>query len=60
MKKIILPVMIIAIAAAYYEQSREGGNLYIVIISLIVFMLGMMRLSAKTPSKNPQNDDSDV
>jgi hypothetical protein len=35
-------------------------NVYITVIAIAIFMFGMMRLSAKTPSKNQDKDDKDV
>jgi outer membrane biosynthesis protein TonB len=62
MKKLILPVMFLAILAGLYEQSKERSNIYIQIIALVVFMYGMMQLSAKTPSKHsePENEEEDA
>ncbi len=60
MKKIIVPIMIIAILLAFYEQSKDDGNKYIMIIAFVIFMYGMLRLSAKTPSKNDQKNNQDV
>ncbi len=51
--------MIAAIAIALYEQSKLHPNLYITIAAIVVFMYGMMRLSAITPSKNKENDEDD-
>ena len=52
--------MIIAIFIAFYEQSSEDKNVYIIIIAIAVFMFGMMRLSSKTPSKNQDKEEDDV
>jgi hypothetical protein len=60
MKKLLLPIMIIAILIAFYEQSLEKKNSYISVISIGVFMFGMMKLSAKTPSKNQVKEDDNV
>ena len=60
MKKVLLPVMIIAIIIAFYEQSLEKKNVYIQVISIVVFMIGMMKLSAKIPSKNQEKEEDDV
>jgi hypothetical protein len=60
MKKLLLPIMIIAILIAFYEQSLEKKNVYISVIAIAVFMFGMMKLSAKTPSKNQDKDDDNV
>ena len=60
MKKLLLPIMIIAILIAFYEQSLEKKNVYISVVAIAVFMFGMMKLSAKTPSKNQDKDDDNV
>ena len=60
MKKIVLPIMIIAILIAFYEQSLDKKNLYIQVISIVIFMIGMMKLSAKVSSKNQEKEDDDV
>lgn len=52
--------MILAIGVALYEQVSEEKNIYIMIIAIVVFMYGMMQLSAKTPSKNQEKDEQDV
>jgi hypothetical protein len=52
MKKIVLLIMVIAIAVAFNEQISKEKNVYIMVGAILVFMFGMMRLSAKTPSKN--------
>jgi len=57
MKKIILPVMIVAIIVGLYEQTKEKPNVYILTIAVVIFMYGMMRLSAKTPSKYSETED---
>ena len=53
-------MMVIAGGAAIYEQSKEHANIWIQIGALVIFMYGMMRLSAATPSKNIENDQDDV
>ncbi|KFF16706.1 hypothetical protein [Flavobacterium hydatis] len=60
MKKLRIPIMIIAILVALYEQSSANKNIYITIIAIVIFMIGMMQLSAKTPSKNQDNEEQDV
>jgi hypothetical protein len=60
MKKFLLPIMIIAIIIAFYEQSLEKKNVYIQVISIVFFMIGMMKLSAKVPSKNQEKEEDDV
>ncbi|RKS02631.1 MULTISPECIES: hypothetical protein [unclassified Flavobacterium] len=57
MKKIVLPLMIVAIGIGLYEQSKAQPNLYIMIVAIVIFMYGMMRLSAKTPSKHSETEE---
>jgi hypothetical protein len=52
--------MVIAILVAFYEQRSEDKNVYVMVIAVAVFMFGMMRLSAKTPSKNQDKEEEDV
>ena len=52
--------MILAISVALYEQVSAEKNIYIMVIAIAVFMYGMMQLSAKTPSKNQENEEQDV
>lgn len=62
MKKLLLPIMFIAILVALYEQSKDNANVYIQCVAIVIFMYGMMRLTAKVPSKNQENvaqDDSE-
>jgi uncharacterized membrane protein YoaK (UPF0700 family) len=60
MKKLFIPMMVIAICVALYEQNKSDKNIYIIVIAIVFFMFGMMKLSAKTPSKNQDNDDENV
>ena len=60
MRKFIIPIMVLAIAVALYEQVSAEKNVYIMVIAIVVFMMGMMQLSAKTPSKNQDKEDENV
>ena len=60
MKKLMILIMAIAIGVALYEQAKPGKNLYLMVIAIVIFMYGMMRLSAKTPSKNQDKEEKDV
>lgn len=57
MKKIYIPIMAIAGISALYEQSKAKPNVYIMVGAIIIFMYGMMRLTAKVPSKNQDNSE---
>lgn len=60
MKAFKILIMILAIGVALYQQVSEEKNIYIMIIAIVVFMYGMMQLSAKTPSKNQDKEEQDV
>ena len=60
MKKIVIPILILAILVALYEQRSAQKNVYIMVIAIVVFMFGMMRLSSKTPSKNQEKEEDNV
>jgi ABC-type transport system involved in cytochrome bd biosynthesis fused ATPase/permease subunit len=60
MKKIMIPMMIVAFLIAFYEQQKANSNVYITVAAIAVFMYGMMRLSAKTPSKNQDKEEENV
>ncbi|WP_416857953.1 hypothetical protein [Flavobacterium sp. ZT3R25] len=60
MKKFLIPIMIIAIIIALYEQVKADKNVYVMVVAVVIFMFGMMQLSAKTPSKNQDKDDENV
>lgn len=57
MKKLLIPIMFVAIIIALYEQSKDKANIYIQVVAVIIFMYGMMRLSSKVPSKNLDNQE---
>jgi nitrate/nitrite transporter NarK len=60
MKKFLIPIMIVAIIIALYEQVKAEKNVYVMVVAIVVFMFGMMQLSAKTPSKNQDKEDENV
>jgi hypothetical protein len=60
MKKLLIPIMIISICIAFYEESKSEKNTYIIIVAIVIFMFGMMRLSSKTPSKNQEKEEDNV
>ena len=60
MKKISFPIMIIVVLIAFYEVQKSEKNVYLLAIATGIFMFGMMRLSAKTPSKNQDKEEENV
>ena len=60
MKKILIPLILIAIMVAIYEQSLPQKNVWIMAVCIAIGMFGLMYLSSKTPSKNQDKNDDDV
>jgi hypothetical protein len=60
MKKILIPLMIVSMFVAFYEQNKAQPNLLITVICVIVFIAGMIQLSSKLPSKNQDDHDAEV
>jgi predicted membrane protein len=60
MKKIMIPLMVVAIGIAFYEHTSKDKNIYLMVIAIVIFMMCMMRLSSKTPSKNQDKEEEDV
>ncbi len=60
MKKYFIPLMLVAIIVAFFEQASAQQNVYITVIAIAIFMFGMMQLSAKTPSKNQEKEEENV
>ncbi len=60
MKKLLVPLIIVAIGYAIYEQSLPNRNVWILAICIAIGMFGMMLLSSKIPSKNQEKNDDDV
>jgi len=60
MKTFKILIMILAISVALYGQVSAEKNMYITVVAIVIFMFGMMQLSAKTPSKNQDKEEEDV
>ena len=60
MKKFLIPTLLIAIFVVFYQQTLPVPNVYITCSGLVVFMLLMMKLNSKIPSKEKENQDNDV
>ena len=52
--------MLLAFVVAFWNQKNEKPNVIITVIAVVIFMYGMMQLSAKTPSKNKEEDDTTI
>jgi len=60
MKKLALPLIIIALIIGAYEYTQEKPNIFIVCIVIVIFMYGMMLLNAKIPSKFSDEKDNET
>jgi Na+/phosphate symporter len=60
MKKFTIIFLIIGIAIVIFEQSREVPNLILQLFGIAFFMIGMMLLSSKIPSKNKDKDNDTI
>ena len=53
-------MMLVVFLIAFYEQQKTNSNVYITVGAIVIFMYGMMRLSANTPTKNKDNNENDI
>lgn len=60
MNKLIIPLMAVSIFIAFYEQNEEKPNPVITALAVVAFVFGMIKLSAKTPSKNTEENDENI
>jgi hypothetical protein len=59
MKTIYILLTFVAAFVALYEQSLAKPNVTIMVVAIIIFMLGLMKLMSKVPSKNDSNNNDD-
>ncbi len=59
MKKLIIPFTLVAIIVGLFEQSKAKPNIYILCIAIVIFMFGIMKLSAKIPSKSQEEKEEE-
>ena len=52
--------MVVAIGVAFYEQNSDEKNTIVMMIALGVFIFGLIKLSAKIPSKEQNKDDEQL
>lgn len=53
--------MFVAAFVAFYEQSKAESNVVVMVIAMAIFVIGLMRLMNKIPSKSEQkNEDEEV
>lgn len=58
--KLLIPILIVSFFIAYNEVTKPDKNIFILIISIFLFTIGMIKLSSKTPTKNPDKNNDDI
>jgi glucose uptake protein GlcU len=57
LKNLNIIIILVIAGLLIWEQSKEKPSVWIQVIGVVCFFYGMMRLSAKTPSKNQDNEE---
>ena len=57
MKTIYIVIFFAAAFVALFEQSKAHPNKIIMIVCIVVFMIGLMRLMSKVPGKGQNNNE---
>lgn len=57
MKTIYIILFFAAAFVALFEQSKAKPNMIIMIGCIVIFMMGMMKLMSKVPSKNQKDEN---
>lgn len=60
MRTIYIILLFAAAFLALFEQSKEHPNKIVMVGAIVVFMLGLMRLMSKVPSKNQEKNDEEI
>jgi arginine exporter protein ArgO len=58
MKTIYIVLFFAAAFVALFEQSTAHPNMFIMIGCIVIFMMGLMKLMSKVPSKHQQNNNA--
>ena len=57
MKTIYIVLFFAAAFVALFEQSKAQPNMIIMIGCIVIFMMGLMKLMSKVPSKHQRDND---
>lgn len=62
MKKTFFIILLFAAGfTALYEQSKAKPNVIVMVAAIVVFMLGLMQLMSKVPSKGEdKNEENEI
>ena len=59
MKTIYIILLFAAAFVALFEQSKEHPNKIIMVGAIVLFMIGLMRLMSKVPSKDQKKEEDE-
>lgn len=59
MKKLIIPLLILAAIVLTYEQSQDTPNIYLRVGCICVFMFALYKLNARIPHKSSHDKDTE-
>lgn len=60
MKKVFIPILLIAVFFAFYTPKESNYFTYIKVAAIVILMIGVMKLMQKVPSKNQDKEEEDV
>ncbi|WP_396152894.1 hypothetical protein [Flavobacterium sp.] len=60
MKKLFIPIVLIAVFFAFYTPKESNYAIYIKVAAIVIIMIGVMKLMQKVPSRNQENKDDEV
>lgn len=57
MKKIVIPILILAFGFIYWNANSEKPNVIFTVIGVAVVVLGLIKLSSKIESNHKEKED---
>jgi glucose uptake protein GlcU len=57
LKNLNIIIMLVIAGLLIWEQTKEKPSIWIQVVGIVFFFYGMIKLSAKTPSKNQDNEE---
>lgn len=61
MKKIFIPIVLIAAFFAFYTPKESSNySIYIKVAAIVIVMIGVMKLMQKVPSRNQENKEDEI
>ncbi|RXR30653.1 hypothetical protein EQG68_11385 [Flavobacterium piscinae] len=60
MKKLFIPIVLIAVFFAFYTPKEHHYAIYIKVVAIVILMIGVMKLMQKVPSRNQEKEDDEI